>query len=280
MTALEPRISPAEFMATASAPPPMSGNTPWANRYAGELREFVRTYVDGSDRSQQRHLGPSEIGAVCHRQVAGKLAGLPKTNHVSDPWPSFMGTCGHAGMEDVLKAVNARLQRVRFLTEFRVRPTMGFEDHPGTGDGYDADHRAVIDHKFLGTTSMTKLLQSGPPRHYFVQFLLYVLGFKALGLDVARIALLAWPRTGSSLDGLYVWEHELTDADYVFLRDVVEPELAYRKQWAAALVAGTAELRDVPAAADDHDCYFCPFYRPQAARDGGTGCPGPINQAI
>jgi len=269
-------ISPAAFMATAAAPAPMSGNTPWANRYAGELRDFVRTYVDGSDRSLQTHLGPSEIGEVCHRQVAGKLARLPKTNHVSDPWPSFMGTCGHDGMEKVLARVNTQLARQRFLTEHRVTPTMGFEGHPGTGDGYDHDHQAVIDHKFLGATTMSKLLKSGPPRKYLVQFLLYALGFQALGLPVVRIALLAWPRTGSSVDGLYVWEQELTEADYAFLRDVVGPELTYRKQWAAALLTGAAQLNDVPATPDDSACYFCDFYRPQSARDGGPGCPGPV----
>lgn len=266
--------SPAEFMAAAKAVP-MNGNTAWANRYAAELRELVETHANGSDRNLQRHLGPSEIGHLCHRQVAGKLAQLPATNHVSDPWPSIMGTAGHAWMEDCLKAVNDKAGRVRFLTEFRVRPTMGFEDHPGTGDGYDADHQAVIDHKFLGSTSMNKLLKDGPPRHYFVQFLLYMLGFQALGLPVSRIVLLAWPRTGSSLDGLYVWEHQVTDADYAFLENEIAPELAYRKQWAAALIAGTAQLRDVPADTRD-ECHFCDFYRPQAARDGGSGCPGPV----
>lgn len=266
-------VSPADFMSSAKAPAPLAGNTPWAAAYAAELRQIVIGYANRSDRSMQRHLGPSEIGHVCHRQVAGKLAGLPRTNHVSDPWASIMGTAGHAWMEGCLQSVNAGLGRPRFLTEYRVTPTMGFEDHPGTGDGYDADHLAVIDHKFLGPTSMAKVRNAGPPRHYFVQFLLYMLGFRALGLDVRRIALLAWPRTSSSLDGMYVWEHELTDADLEFLRDVVEPELRYRKQWAAALVTGQAQLMDVPGDTKD-ECHFCEFYRPQAARDGGSGCPG------
>ncbi|MCO7192307.1 hypothetical protein [Pseudonocardia sp. McavD-2-B] len=264
-------MSPAEFM--AAAPARTNGSSTWANRYADELRAIVLEHANGSARNVQRHLGPSEIGHLCDRQVAGKLAELPPTNNVTDPWPSIMGTAGHTWMEDCLSAVNGKIGRPRFLTEYRVTPTMGFEGHPGTGDGYDADHEAVIDHKFLGDTSMAKVRKSGPPRHYFVQFLLYTLGFLALGLPVRRIALLAWPRTGSSLDGLYVWDHEITDADWEFLRDVVEPELRYRKAWAAALVTGQAQLNDVPANAAD-ECHFCPFYRPQTARDGGYGCPG------
>lgn len=267
-------ISPADFMASArTTPAALAGNTPWAGQYASELRQLVVDYANHDPRSQQRHLGPSEVGHLCHRQVAGKLAGLPATNHVTDPWASIMGRAGHTWMEGCLHWVNDQLGRVRFLPEYRVTPGMGFEDHPGTGDGYDADHEAVIDHKFLGTTSMNKLRKDGPPRHYFVQFLLYMLGFQALGLPVRRIVLLAWPRTASSLDGMYVWEHEVTDADIAFLRDVVKPELDYRKQWAAALVTGAAQLMDVPADTND-SCHFCPFFRPQAARDGGTGCPG------
>lgn len=267
--------SPAEFMKAARRTPaaPVSGSSPWAAAYAAELRRYVEDYANGSARSVQRHLGPSEIGHLCHRQVAGKLAQLPATNHVSDPWPSIMGTAGHAWMEGCLQGVNARLGRERFLTEHRVTPGMGFEAHPGTGDGYDRDYLAVIDHKFLGDSSMGKLRSAGPPRHYFVQFLLYMLGFQALGLEVRRIVLLAWPRTRSSLDAMFVWEREVTEADDAFLREVVLPELEYRKAWAAALVTGAARLSDVPMDPRD-ECHFCPFYRPQSARDDGPGCPG------
>ena len=268
-------VSPAEFMSSARTPAALNGNTPWAQSYAGDLRRIVVDYAAGSARNVQRHLGPSEIGHSCHRQVAGKLAQLPATNHVLDPWASIMGTAGHAWMEGCLTSVNEQLGRVRFLTEFRVTPGRGFEDHPGTGDGYDADTESVIDHKFLGATSLNKLRTKGAPRHYFVQTLLYALGFMALGLPVARVALLAWPRTASSLDGLYVWEHPVTDEGWRFLDEVIKPELDYRKQWAAALVTGAAQLTDVPIT-DDDECVWCPFYRPEVARVGGHGCPGPV----
>lgn len=265
-------LSPVDFMASAKAPPPMSGNSAWAAAYGNELRELVTRYANDDPRSLQRHLGPSEIGHACDRQVAAKLAHLPKTNHVLDPWASIMGRAGHTWMEGCLHWANEQAGRPRFLAEFRVTPT-GFTDHPGTGDGYDADHQAVIDHKFLGNTTMADLRKNGAPRHYFVQTLLYARGFAALGLPVQRVALLAWPRTASSLDGMYVWEHVITDEDQVFLDDVIAPELAYRKQWAAALITGAARLTDVPMDTTD-SCHFCPVYRPQSDRDGGYGCPG------
>lgn len=254
------------------ARPRINGNTPFAEQYGRDLRTLVEQHANSSDRNLQKSLGPSEIGHPCHRQVAGKLAQLPPINHVGDPWASIMGVAGHAWMEECLSTVNERLGRIRFLTEYRVQPT-GFDDHPGTGDGYDADHNAVIDHKFLGDTSMGKLKQHGAPRHYFVQTLLYARGFARLGLPVERVMLLAWPRTRSTLDAMYVWEHVITPEDHAFLDNVIAPELAYRKQWAAALITGAAQLNDVPADTED-ECQWCPFYRPASARDGLPGCPG------
>lgn len=262
-------ISPAAFMAAAKTPT-VSGNTPWASRYASEIRRVVRESAERAPRSQQIHLGPSEIGHLCHRQVAGKLAGLPRTNHVVDPWPSVVGTAVHAWLEQAFRSDNDRAGRIRWVPETRVTPIDG---HSGTGDLYDAAEQAVDDHKVLGESSMAKVRSAaGPPRHYVVQLLLYAQGFRRLGLPVARVALLAYPRTGPSLDGLYVWERPHTAADVELLAEV-ETELAYRKRWAEAIRAGVADLRDVPADTAD-ECHFCPFYRPQTARDGGPGCAG------
>lgn len=265
--------TPAEFMASAKAAP-VSGNTPWAGRYAAEIRRVVREAAERAPRSLQVHLGPSEIGHLCHRQVAGKLAGLPRTNHVIDPWPSILGTATHAWLEAAFTADNERLGRIRWVPETRVTPIDG---HSGTADLYDADEQSVDDHKVLGESSMAKVRRSeGPPRHYVVQLLLYARGYRRLGLPVRRVALLAYPRTAASLDGLYVWERPYTAADDELLEQV-QAELDYRKQWAAALITGAAQLSDVPADTAD-ECHFCPFYRPQTARDGGPGCPGHSGQ--
>jgi hypothetical protein len=262
-------LSPADFMAGAKAVQ-LNGNTPWAARYAGEIRRVVHAHAERAPRSLQVHLGPSEIGHTCHRQVAGKLAGLPRTNHVIDPWPSILGTAGHAWLEEAFRAENDRLGHLRWVPEQRVTPIDG---HDGTADLYDAAEQTLGDHKILGESSMAKVRSAaGPPRHYVVQMLLYARGYRRLGLPVQRVALLAYPRTAASLDGLYVWERPYTPADDELLDQVVVPELTYRKQWAAAISAGLAQLMDVPA--DTSACAFCPFFRPEAARVGGSGCPG------
>ena len=267
-------IGPAEFM--AAAPAPLSGNTPWASRYAAEIRRVVHRHASQAERSLQRHLGPSEIGHRCDRQVVGKLAGLPRTNHVTHPWPSILGTAGHAWLEEAFRAENERLGRVRWVPEQKVEPFRGatpFQTHRGTADLYDADEQSVDDHKLLGPTSMAKVRSpDGPPQHYVVQLLLYAQGYRNLGLPVRRVALLAYPRTAASLDGLYVWEREYTPADGELIAAVQE-RLTYRKKWAAAVLTGAATIKDVPFDTAD-ECHFCPIYRPQSAHDGGTGCPG------
>ncbi len=255
---------------------PTSGNTFWADRYAEVIRQLVWRQASAAPRSQQIHLGPSEIGVECHRQVVAKLVGEHRTNHVMDPWPSIVGTACHTWMEDALVDENKRLGYIRWLPERKVHPIPG---HSGTSDCYDAETETVNDWKFLGPTSLAKVTRpEGPPRHYVVQLLLYALGYRLLGLPVRRVCLVAFPRTRPSLNDLFVWERVYTQADDDLLHDVVA-ELNYRKQWAAAVVAGKARVEDVPRTPSDL-CVFCPIYRPQAAYDGSTGCPGQLTPRV
>jgi hypothetical protein len=261
-----------EFMRTA--PARMEGNTPWASRYATELRRVVVTQANGSARNLQRSLGPSELGSPCDRQVAGKMAGLPVTNHVVDPWASVIGTAVHAWLADAFTAANSSLEVPRWLAEQRVTP---HPEHPGTADLYDAMETAVVDHKILGQSSMAKVRSAaGPPIHYVIQLLLYGKGYRVLGLPVTRVALAAYPRTAASLDGLYVWERATGPQDDALIEEVFRLT-ARRKAMAEELINGSKTLTDIPSSPDDDSCFFCPFYRPQSKRDHGPGCPGPCN---
>lgn len=261
-----------EFM--RAAPVRLEGNSPWASRYAAELRRVVTEQAAGSARTLQRHLGPSELGVPCDRQVVGKLAGIPVTNHVADPWPSVVGTAVHAWLADAFTADNTRHGRARWLAEQRVVP---HPDHAGTADLYDAEELAVVDHKCLGESSMAKVRSAaGPPVKYVIQLLLYGKGYRVLGLPVTRVALAAYPRTAATLDGLYVWERATGPQDDALIEEVFALT-DRRKTMAEELLSGSKTFTDIPIAADDEECFFCPFYRPQSKRDNGPGCPGPAN---
>lgn len=279
-------ISPDEFM--SSAPTSLSGSSPWASRYAVEIRRVILEHAARAPRTLQQHLGPSELGVPCDRQVAGKMAALPSTNHVVDPWASIVGTALHAWEAEAFDADNIRSGVLRWVTEQKVTP---HPDHPGTADLYDALEKAVVDHKNLGSSSLDKTRKGGTsqvtgkpiiaPRHYRAQLFMYGLGYVLLGLPVLKVAIAAYPRTASSLDGLYVRDEDFTsdgftllDEPAALLAEVFE-DTKRRRAWAQQIVAGQVQLMDVPSSANDDDCYFCPFYRPQAAHDGGVGCPGP-----
>lgn len=270
--------------ASAARPVPTAttGNSPWAVAKARDLRDLVVRYSDRRPRSLQRHLGPSELGVACDRQVVGKLVGEPTTNHVTDPWPSFMGTAGHAEMEDVLAWENERLGFRRYMSEQRVQPPGPLAGHPGTADCVDLVDAALLDWKFLGKSSMDKLKSpDGPPRKYRAQIWIYAVALMSMGYRVERAALVAWPRTSSSIDDLYVWEEPFGDVVVALLGEVIT-DTERRKAWAAQLgtydqwAPAVAEgfLRQIPRAPDHTECFFCPFYRPNS-RDG-VGCPGPV----
>src|SRR5690349_1123871 len=185
MTAF-PTQSPEDFM--SAAPKSDTGSSPWATRYAAELKRVFLEHAARAPRTLQQHLGPSEIGVQCDRQVVGKMAALPATNHVVDPWPSIVGTACHAWAEEAFSGDNLRSGVLRWVPEQKVTP---HPDHPGTADLYDAVEQAVVDHKFLGESSMAKV-RKDPPRKYVVQLLLYGLGYYRLGLPVKRVVLAAY----------------------------------------------------------------------------------------
>jgi hypothetical protein len=258
-----------EFMSSARTP--MQGNSPWASQYAAELRRVVTKHANHAPRNQQAHLGPSELGVTCDRQIVGKLAGIPRTNHIVDPWASIVGTAVHSWLAECFAAANTRAGVLRWVAENRVVP---HPEHAGTADLYDAQEQTVVDHKVLGDTSMAKVKSAGgPPRKYVVQLLLYGIGYRNLGLPVNRIVLAAYPRTSHTLDGLYVWEREISPQDDALIKEVFEQTDA-RKRLAAEVTSRRMGFNDVPTSADSDECFFCPFYRPESARDGGPGCPG------
>jgi len=239
------------------------------------MRRVAVEHSVNSPRSLQRPLGPSELGTECDRQVVGKMAGVRRENEVVDPWPSIVGVAVHRWLADAFTTDNLRTGVLRWVAEQRVSPYPGYE-YDGTADLYDAQEFAVVDHKCLSDDSLDKIRSAtGPPRRYFVQLLLYGLGYRHLGLPVRRVALVIWPRTKSTLDRLYVWDHEWTDADDALLQLVFE-QTRQRALVAQLVATGAVDLMHVTAHPDDDECYFCPFYRPQSATDSGPGCPGTV----
>jgi hypothetical protein len=285
-----------------------SGNTPLAEEMAVEVRRIVRQAASQAPRSRQRRLGPSEIGHLCDRNVVGKLVGADAVNTLTDPWPSVVGTAVHAWLADAFELDNTMRAQATALeasvytdmpddvsdavgaamavrsevlptgvdkvwtTEHRVTPLPeSLGGHPGTADLYDALRKAVWDHKCLGETSMNKVRRGTPPHGYVVQLGLYGLGYMRAGRPVERVGIFAYPRTGSTLDGIYVWE---TPFDAKMARTLLTAisALARRKEMAQAILDRRMPITQVPITPSD-DCYFCPFFSYGRQTDG-RGCSG------
>jgi hypothetical protein len=213
----------------------------------------------------------------CSRQIVGKLAGITPTNHVSDPWPSIVGTAVHAWLALACLGDNERERVLRWITEAAVEPAPGYGGH---ADLYDTFEQSVVDWKCLGPTSLSKIKSlEGPPQRYKIQLLLYGRGYRNLGLPVKRVAIAALPRTASTLDGMYVWSHNCTPDDDILLDEILRIT-AVRQEIAIDVREGRMQLNQVPATPEASACFFCPYYRPQSSYDGGPGCPGIATRAV
>ena len=229
-----------------------------------DLTDVIKWTESNSARSIQTTIGPSELGSLCDRKIAYRLAGVPEANWWSDPLPAIVGTAVHAWLE---KAVN-RFQEVhhmeRWLTEITVQPDPMVKGHV---DLYDREMAAIIDWKTVSPTKLKAWKADGPPEHYKDQVNLYGRGAMNAGLPVARVVLVAVPRSGWLRD-MQIWV------------DDYRPE---RAQAALNRMYGIAnsligmgedismeEVGSVPSS----ECSFCPWYRGGSGRADMSGCPG------
>jgi hypothetical protein len=269
--ASQPAVSPAYVQ---------SGNTLWAQRYCQDLKEVVLEYADRLPRNVQRHLGPSGLGYHCDRRLVGEMAGVSfgpgGGNRMRDMWPSIVGTALHAFMDKAFEwAAQQEKWKGRWLSETKVCPDPGaVSPHPGTADLFDTLTFTLSDHKMQSEAIRARLRKHGLPYHYYIQMLLYALGYMQLGYTVQRIVLLSWPRTKSDLSDMYVYEKLITDDDLLEVGRLLDKTVV-REELAAYVAQGEISFWDIPPAPSEEDCAYCIFYNPAAREDRtAKGCPG------
>lgn len=246
-----------------------------------DLDELKALIIDGAashGRSQQRALGPSEVGHPCLRKLAYGLMGVPKCNSYSDPLPSVVGTGAHAQVEEFARKANERLGRTRWLPETRVTVRPGLA---GTCDLVDLDTTTVIDWKFPGTSRMHHYRTHGPSEVYRRQAHLYGRGMRNLGLPITDVGICFLPR-GGELKNAYLWTEPYSDA-------VVAETLS--RIDAVTLMLDDFDIdhhpenyQRIPATPDG--CFVCPYHRSTPSGpyecNGGTptdpGATAPVPQ--
>lgn len=277
MTITDDQLAAIIAAAKAATAPPAA--TPPAPRIPLEddVRRIVEQANNGAARSQQRAIGPSEMGIECDRFVAYKMLDFDPANTGRDDWLAILGTAMHAWLADAFELDNKLTGRPRWVIEKRVWLTGALG---GSCDLYDADWREVSDHKLVGLTSLKKMKKNGRPAKYRVQLHLYGYGHTAAGRPVDTVNLIVYPRSDNLRgefggNGLHVWS------------EPYDPTIARAALDRVASITATAVVLDVehhpermsliPAQPDD-DCKYCAFFNPTATAANATGCPGPTTQ--
>ncbi|MGW2207158.1 hypothetical protein [Streptomyces sp. NPDC001774] len=244
---------------------------------AARLKEMFHGFVNRQERSQQTTLGPSEIGSPCDRRLAMSLMRMPRVNPGGDGWASFVGTCGHVGLAEMLTRADAGSGR--YAVEVPLKFPSSHVPH-GTGDWLDRTLLLFGDHKFMGRWSRERLKTKGPSPTYRVQVHTYAYGARQRGERIEHVGIIAWPRDEATLDDLYVWT------------EPYDPKIALdalaRVDNIAARLKGCTDtlglhndgcgcpddldaIRKMPTA---DDCRYCPFHM-AGAKDLSEGrCSG------
>jgi len=235
-------------------PAPTGRRAPAGNTSNGPESEAMRQRIikmmtdasHGSERSQQKAIGPSEYGHPCTRNVAFKVAGVDKQPDFSDPLPSIVGVAMHAWMEN-------NLDPSEWLPEQKVNVSAGLSGH---SDAYHIPTRTVVDWKFLGATQHQAWTGGYVSEQYRIQAHSYGQGFVNAGLKVDRVADAIFCRS-KPLQALYVWSEPWDPS----IAQKALNRLAKIRMYVAASRAGNANrgpILDINPTPGD-TCFFCRY---------------------
>lgn len=158
----------------------------------------------GHKRSQQKLIGPSEIGVPCERALLHKLAQDPEPPR-RPGWKPQVGTYCHAGMETVF-GTPSRTSEGWLCEERLMVGQIGGVDIYGSCDLFNA-WGLVADWKFVGTAKLKKVkADRDPGEQYRAQAHLYGKGWEDQGHHVEAVMILFLPRDGELTDGYVWWE--------------------------------------------------------------------------
>lgn len=163
--------------------------------YADLAWQKIQDYELRRPRSRQKHIGPSELGDPCARELAFKAAGMATGDPFTPSWAAIVGTAIHAMMEKALAAdpdwVTEKSLDIGGITR-------------GTSDAFHLPTGCVVDWKCSGKAVISKARRRGPADKYRSQINLYGLGWEDAGYDVKKVCLVFLPRT-SGIEDRYGW---------------------------------------------------------------------------
>lgn len=248
----------------------------WQQRPLNAQADYMTAVVDAitnHPRSLQKRIGPSEIGDPCARRIGYKLAGTQERQQPPN-WKATVGTGGHLWQEEAFDRANGTFALSagtpgveRWLIEETVTVGVDALGQPITGhcDLLDRATGTVIDHKFVGKTTMAKYRSSGPSDTYRTQAHLYGQGWVNAGVTVTAVAISFLPRDGELRDA-YWWTEPFNPQ--------IAAEALQRLQGIQLTLQALGDgAFDVLPTADSY-CGTCPFRTFAKDAPLAQGCPG------
>ena len=212
---------------------------------ANELIKAVTSTSKGSSRSQQREVGPSEIGG-CRKKVWLKLQGVEQTNTNTLRLASIMGTAIHTYIQEAFERQDPFKERYILEGEFE------YEDLMGHVDMYDIEKQEVIDWKTTKKSNLTYF----PSKQQRWQVQVYGWLIAQNGKPVKNVTLVALARDGDE-------------------RDIVYHTEPYDEAIALEALNWLREVKAMTEApAPEKDAFFCKSYCGYYDASGLKGCVG------
>lgn len=253
-----------------------TGSDEYSTVLAERIGEFILDADRNAGRSQQKAIGPSEVGEPCERQLSYKMLDWPETNTGRDPIAAIIGTGFHLWMAEKFEAKQTVMAdgqpRYRIEERVTVRSSpIPMAELAGSSDLYDRLAQLNYDWKLVGKSSHDKYRRQGPGEKYRIQAHLYGLGQENAGHPPARVAVVFVGRHHELM--VHVWSEP-------YDRTVADAALARLDRIRAQLMAldpesNPARWAEIPTP-EKPNCRFCPWLKP-GSTDLSQGCPGAVS---
>lgn len=188
---------------------PGSPHQDYVNVLAEEYEQVMITGMEQHERSQQKLIGPSEIGVPCDRALLYKLAQTPEPPR-GPAWKPAVGTACHSQQEEWFSKITTPAGTTPKDWEVEQKVAVGNIGNDtilGSTDLY-AVSGTVIDHKFVGKWKLNHVkAQDDPGPQYRVQAHTYGRGWSLEGFPVHVVMIAFHMRDGELTDSYYWWEH-------------------------------------------------------------------------
>ena len=223
--------------------------------------ELLAKFKEPSARSYQVKIGPSGIGG-CPYCVGETLAhAVPEhypdlEHHPSSSYATWLGTMGHAGIEDTYFYYDVDRMRpptvAEGIAEHKVH-VYDLEDYGSISGSIDLIYgNEIFDYKFMGKFGYDKMCLAYrkdpttiPDITYRVQQMLYAYGARKAGFDIERVNVVVFPKHKSNWSDVRVFSEE-------YNQELVDAALdRLEKIWKTVQ---EGNLKELPSS---EDCYNC-----------------------